>query len=76
MSMTSFFVKIAILYLSLPIRRAWWFLRHVPPPEHVPNPDGINSTVLGKPFDFTRLGLRVPTIVVSPWVRKGAGEHN
>lgn len=23
------------------------------------------------PFDFQRLGVRVPTVVVSPWVRKG-----
>ncbi len=42
---------------------------HVPPPE-VPNPDGKVST--NPPFDFTRLGVRVPAVIVSPWVAKGA----
>ena len=41
---------------------------HVPPPATV-SPDGIPSPVTG--FDFTRLGIRVPTILVSPWVPKG-----
>jgi len=39
---------------------------HVPPPQGVPNPDGINST--NPPFDFTRLGVRVPAVVISPWI--------
>ncbi|TVY48405.1 Non-specific phospholipase C2 [Lachnellula occidentalis] len=49
---------------------------HVPPPVNVPAgdditytelaPDGRNST-----FDFKRLGVRVPTILISPWVGKG-----
>ncbi len=42
---------------------------HVPPPD-APNPDGKVST--NPPFDFTRLGVRVPAIIVSPWVAKGA----
>jgi phospholipase C len=45
------------------------FYDHVPPPTGVPNPDGLNAT--DDPFDFTRLGVRVPAIVVSPWVKKG-----
>lgn len=45
------------------------FFDHVPPPTGVPNPDGLNST--DDPFDFTRLGVRVPFVVVSPWVQKG-----
>lgn len=49
------------------------FYDHVPPPNDVPNPDGINST--DDPFDFTRLGVRVPTIVVSPWIKKGSVFH-
>lgn len=50
---------------------------HVPPPsEGVPNPDGINSTLPGYEFNFTRLGLRVPFVVVSPWVAKGAVFHS
>lgn len=39
---------------------------HVPPPDGVPNPDNINSQ--NPPFDFTRLGVRVPAIVISPWI--------
>jgi len=42
---------------------------HVPPPKDVPNPDGKVST--DPPFDFTRLGVRVPTIMVSPWIDRG-----
>jgi len=50
------------------------FYDHVPPPaEGVANPDGINSPPPGDPanfsvpsFDFTRLGLRVPTVIASP----------
>jgi phospholipase C len=41
------------------------------------NPDGINSpapgdkTSFAPKFAFDRLGLRVPTIIASPWVGKG-----
>jgi phospholipase C len=41
---------------------------HVPPPETV-NPDSLVS--LTPPFDFTRLGVRVPSVIVSPRVGKG-----
>jgi phospholipase C len=44
------------------------FYDHVPTPLHgVPNPDGRNCR---KPvfFDYKRLGLRIPTILISPWV--------
>jgi phospholipase C len=50
----------------------------VPPSENIPNPDGINSPVAGDPgasfvppFKFDRLGLRVPAVIASPWVRAG-----
>ncbi|XP_022148383.1 non-specific phospholipase C1 [Momordica charantia] len=47
------------------------FYDHVPTPvAGVPNPDGI----IGPDpyyFRFDRLGVRVPTILVSPWVEKG-----
>ena len=52
------------------------FYDHVAPPPAV-NPDGINSPAPGDKasyapkFNFDRLGLRVPTVVVSPWVAKG-----
>ena len=45
------------------------FYDHVPPPqEGVPNPDGINTT---KGFTYERLGIRIPTIAISPWIEKG-----
>ena len=43
-----------------------------PPQDGVPNPDGI-CTVEG--FPYTRLGIRVPTIAVSPWIQKGVLVH-
>ncbi|MFS7953502.1 putative phospholipase C [Helianthus anomalus] len=51
------------------------FYDHVPTPlDHVPNPDGINGP---EPyyFQFDRLGVRVPTFLVSPWVEKGTVIH-
>ena len=41
---------------------------HVPPPKTV-NPDGKNSSLPF--FDFQRLGVRVPAVVVSPYIKKG-----
>lgn len=48
----------------------------VPPSRNVPNPDGINSPAPGDPsyapsFAFDRLGLRVPALIASPWVKRG-----
>jgi phospholipase C len=45
------------------------FFDRVPPPGPVPSPDGKKSK--HPPFDFTRLGVRVPAILVSPFVEKG-----
>jgi phospholipase C len=45
------------------------FYDHVPPPGVVPSPDGKKSK--NPFFDFTRLGVRVPAILVSPFVEKG-----
>jgi phospholipase C len=51
------------------------FYDHVPTPvSGVPNPDGI----IGPDpyyFRFDRLGIRVPTILVSPWIDKGTVIH-
>ena len=50
------------------------FYDHVPTPASgVPSPDGI---VGPEPFlfRFDRLGVRVPTIMASPWIEKGTGE--
>lgn len=52
------------------------YFDHVPTPVRgVPSPDGI---VGPEPFlfRFDRLGVRVPTIVVSPWIDKGTGKSN
>jgi len=45
------------------------FADHVPPPvAGVPSPDGRPCVDCGRtPFNFTRLGVRVPMLVVSPW---------
>jgi phospholipase C len=45
------------------------FYDRVSPPESVPSPDGKKAK--NPPFDFTRLGIRVPAILVSPFVEKG-----
>jgi len=47
---------------------------HVPPPACAP--DGFSATpdqtgVPGLTFNFDRLGLRVPAVLISPWVPKG-----
>jgi phospholipase C len=54
------------------------FFDHVPPPsENIPNPDGLESPPPGDHahfsprFAFDRLGVRVPAILVSPWLPKG-----
>ncbi|KAK7301765.1 hypothetical protein RJT34_12639 [Clitoria ternatea] len=51
------------------------FYDHVPTPvEGVPNPDGI----IGPDpyyFRFDRLGVRVPTLIISPWIEKGTVIH-
>ncbi|KAM7259481.1 hypothetical protein ACFE04_015222 [Oxalis oulophora] len=51
------------------------FYDHVPTPvDHVPNPDGMFGP---EPyfFRFDRLGVRVPTFLISPWVEKGTVIH-
>ncbi|PIN05552.1 Phospholipase C [Handroanthus impetiginosus] len=51
------------------------FYDHVPTPvSGVPNPDGI----IGPDpyyFKFDRLGVRVPTLLISPWIDKGTVIH-
>ena len=50
---------------------------HVPPPNCPPDKfkaDG-NATGVGVDFHFDRLGVRVPTILVSPWIPRGAVEN-
>lgn len=47
---------------------------HVPTPDDgsVPNPDGLVSQDRCCLFNFTRLGLRIPFVLASPYVSKGA----
>lgn len=49
------------------------FADHVPSPKNVPNPDGGKNGEDGFPYD--RLGVRIPTILVSPWLQKGKIVH-
>lgn len=49
------------------------FFDHVPTPLNIPNPDGLVST--DPAFDFTRSGVRIPAVVVSPWVDRNTVVH-
>lgn len=44
------------------------FYDHVPPPRTI-DPDGVPS--VDGAFRFTRLGVRVPAVLVSPWLPRG-----
>lgn len=46
------------------------FYDHVPPPMNVP-PPGDNIPSYPDSFDFNRLGIRIPTLLISPWLPKG-----
>ncbi|THU69491.1 hypothetical protein C4D60_Mb08t14970 [Musa balbisiana] len=50
------------------------FFDHVPTPVRVPSPDDI---VGPEPFyfKFDRLGVRVPTLFISPWIEPGTVVH-
>ncbi|KAK6919856.1 Phosphoesterase [Dillenia turbinata] len=51
------------------------FFDHVPTPvEGVPSPDGIVGPAPYY-FKFDRLGVRVPAILISPWIEKGSVLH-
>jgi len=51
------------------------FFDHVGPPIDVPSPDGKVSHDTNPSFDFTKLGVRVPAIAISPWIAKGQVIH-
>lgn len=56
------------------------FADHVAPPEGVPPGDRLGytePTADGKAttFHFDRLGIRVPTVLISPWVGKGVVQN-
>jgi len=55
------------------------FYDHVSPPAIV-NADGKNwagspATTPDPPFDFTRLGVRVPAVLISPYIEPGTIDH-
>lgn len=52
-----------------------FYSKYVPLSRGVPNPDGRNTEDTTPSFHFDRLGVRVPTVVVSPWIRRGRVEH-
>lgn len=43
---------------------------HVPPPACTPDkfPCAASNTGTGMPFNFDRLGVRVPAVLISPWI--------
>jgi len=51
------------------------FFDHVGPPTDAPSPDNITAYDCTPPFNFTRLGVRVPAVVISPWVPQGSVIH-
>jgi phospholipase C len=56
------------------------FADHVSPPTDVPAGDSLTYTETardGEPytFHFDRLGIRVPIVLISPWVSKGLVQH-
>ncbi|KAI8899358.1 phosphoesterase [Globomyces pollinis-pini] len=44
---------------------------HVAPPVNIPIPDDSIVTPKAGNFKFDRLGIRIPTIAISPWIPKG-----
>ena len=50
------------------------FYDHVPPPQRgVPSPDGICTK---EGFNYERLGVRIPTLAVSPWIQRNTLVHD
>jgi phospholipase C len=44
--------------------------------DHVPPPGGVASVDPSADFDFTRLGLRVPAVFISPYIKAGTISHS
>jgi phospholipase C len=51
------------------------FYDHVKPPAAVPPGDTVTLSYVKKGFKFDQLGVRVPAIVVSPWIKQGVIDH-
>jgi len=51
------------------------FYDHVRPPAAVPPGDLITEGYVQNHFQFDQLGVRVPTLVISPYIKKGVIDH-
>jgi phospholipase C len=51
------------------------FYDHVAPPAAVPPGDLVNDSYVQNHFQFDRLGVRVPAIVISPYTQKRVIDH-
>ncbi|MEV6842979.1 alkaline phosphatase family protein [Actinoplanes sp. NPDC051411] len=51
------------------------FYDHVAPPPAVPPGDTITQSYVKNGFLFDQLGVRVPALVISPYVRRGTIDH-
>jgi phospholipase C len=51
------------------------FYDHVCPPPAVPPGDTITESYVKKGFRFDQLGVRVPALIISPYVAKGVIDH-
>jgi len=51
------------------------FYDHVAPPKAVPPGDNVNDDYVQFHFKFDQLGVRVPAIVISPFIKKGIIDH-
>ena len=51
------------------------FYDHVAPPQAVPPGDTFTQTYVKNHFKFDRLGVRVPALVISPWIKAGTIDH-
>jgi phospholipase C len=51
------------------------FFDHVAPPDAVPPGDKVYPERVGHSFDFTKLGPRIPAVIVSPWIPEATIDH-
>jgi len=51
------------------------FYDHVAPPKTVPPGDTVSASYVQNNFKFDQLGVRVPAVVISPWIKKGVIDH-
>jgi len=51
------------------------FYDHVAPPAAVPPGDTITQSYVQHHFQFDQLGVRVPALIISPYIRRGVIDH-